>query len=499
MKIFKSVDFLIIIVVLLLFLSGFSIYAINRDINSSFYIQNVKFTISEDKGKIDFYISVEKGNIELNEVIVDDISVDDWSTDKIQIGQGEKAHIILNYNWTMNKDYSIGIETTDGRQSEIDVRAPEIEPTSNLVLSDVNVSSSLSFLSAKAPFKFDGQGVDSIHMLLFTYLSFEESNRPIYLFYDQNYLSPESVRRSDAIINYFNRYNLTVNKLYFDDLMELSKFSKALLIIVNPLKDQFGRRLENAMPAPLIDPNGDGYIKNDSKYGRSILYDMMKDEGMVLVTVSSLEPYKRIVYKKGVYVQAKDSLEPFDAHMFFTDASGEESIINGSFTIGKYNPSRISGSLGLSFREGSFGFDRDAMNRYNIQYYDYGDYQLASNGENLNLAIPVFIKVGEGGWLAMGDEEFWLSDEQIAHDLFLIYMQSIWDSRWISHGWYYDSGSAFHSSLSSVMSVEGELETEKIPKGMIGDTLSIRVVGIIYSSDIGKGSIKEMLIKQKLK
>lgn len=251
MRILKTVDVLITILVILLFISGYAIYITNRNVNSSFNIQNVKFITSEDKRGIDFYVLAEKGNVEPNKFLVNDLPLDDWTTDKPLIREGEKAHIILYYNWTMNKDYSIGIETTDGHQSMISARAPEMEPMVNIELSNINVTSNYSFFRAKATFKVDGQSVDSIHMLLFTYLSFERSDRAIYIFYDQNYLSQESIRRSDEIIQYFGRYNLTVNKLYFEDIKELSKFNnKSLLIIVNPLKDRLGRRLENAIPAP---------------------------------------------------------------------------------------------------------------------------------------------------------------------------------------------------------------------------------------------------------
>ena len=115
----------------------------------------------------------------------------------------------------------------------------------------------------------------------------------------------------------------------------------------------------------------------------------------------------------------------------------------------------------------------------------------------MNLTLPVFIRVGEGGWLAMGDEEFWLTDEKFAHDLFSIYMQDIWDSQWIPYGWYWDSGSAFHN-CSGILNTGGTLETEIIPSNIVNEKLVIRIIGIAYSSDLGKGITVEHITEKQI-
>jgi len=365
----------------------------------------------------------------------------------------------------MGKVYVIKLVTIDDQSTELTTRAPEITPTFNLEIKETNITLNSKHLKVKVTYKAESNGTDTLHILLFTYLSYEKKNRTLYIFYDPEYMTAESIKRADTIIQYFKTYNVTINKIDYRTLEGLSKETpeRIILIIVNPLKDGHGRRLENSLPAPIIDPDRDGYIKDDSKYGKSFIYDWMEDKGLILVTIGSLQPHKKILYDNGAYTPAKDSYDSFDAHLIFTEASGKESIIKGRFTIGSYTPVRISGTLGLSYRDASFGFDKDAIERYNLQYYAYGDYKLPYENGTLNLTLPIFLRTGEGGWLAMGDGEYWLSDERLAHDLFLIYLQAVWDSKWIPYGWYWDSGGVFNS-YHGIIRIENSLKTESIPR-----------------------------------
>jgi hypothetical protein len=499
MRFCRSSDFVILIVVSLLFTSGFAIYAVNRPVSPSFYIDNVSFKLSEVGDYIGFRVRAQRGSIEIKQLFVNNNTAYNWTADKRMVREGEEARCVVEYRWMTGEYYVLKLVTTDDRSAELQARAPQIAPSLSVEVKDMNVTLSSGFLKVKAAYRANGNVTDTLHMLLFTYLSFERSNRTVYIFYEPRYMTDESVKRADAIIKYFGKYNVTVNKVGYSGLQELSRrLPRIVLILVDPLKDGHGRRLENAAPAPLIDPNLDGYIKDDSRYGRSFLYDWMSDKGLILVTVGSLQPYKRTLYEDGGYAYAKDSLEPFDAHLFLTAASGKESIINGSFMLGNYTPVRISGALGLSYREASFGFDKDALERYGLEYYAYGDYKLPYGQGSRNLTLPIFIRVGVGGWLAMGDEEFWLSDEQLAHDLFLIYVQAVWDSKWIPYGWYWDSGSVFHANPYGVIRTEGRLETDLIPARLIGGKVVVRVVGVAYSSDLDGGFLIEHVEERSL-
>ena len=496
MRAFKSFDSLLIITVLILFSLGFILYLINRPPSPSFYISDLTFTTNTTGRSIRFSIKVEKGTVEIKEVFINNQTVSDWSIDKRVIREGETANCTVAYRWRMGAAYLIKIVTTDDMVAEYEAKAPEIPPSIKLDVKSVETTLRQDSLKVKANYEFEGDGVDYVHLLLFTYSSFEKPRRPILTFYDRDYMCDESLKRADAIIDYFSKCNVTIDKVNYDELKDLSRSKpRVILILVDPLKDAHGRRLRNSLPAPLIDPDGDGYIRDDSKYGKSLIYDWMKDKGLILVTVGTLQPHKRILYQDGVFTRTKDSPKPFDVHRFLTDATGERGIINGSFIPSRYTPVRISGTLGLSFRDTTLGFDKNAIENYGLHYYGYGDYETSYDHINLNLTLPVYIEVGEGGWLAMGDEEYWLSDEDLARELFLIWTQAIWDSEWIPYGWYWDSGCAFHTGRYGILKAEGTLETEFIPRNIVGGKITVRIVALAYSSELGKTLLIERTIE----
>jgi hypothetical protein len=215
---------------------------------------------------------------------------------------------------------------------------------------------------------------------------------------------------------------------------------------------------------------------------------------MILVTIGSLQPHKRILYSNGEYSFSLDTSQMMDTHLFLTNASGSEPIIKGGYTIGAYSPLRISGTLGLPYLDESYGFDKDAMERYNLKYYTYGAYQLSQQNENINLNLPIYIKVGKGGWLAMNNRGYWLTDEELAHSLFLITIQEIWNSEWIPYGWYWDNGGNF-STHNGLINFNGSIETEFIPSDIVVDKISLRVVAIARSADLKKGVIVENIME----
>lgn len=448
--------------------------------------------------KIEFSLRVREGSIELKQFFVNNLTVYRWYAEKRIVREGEETSCLLEFPWKIGEEHSIRLVTVDDHVFEVFVRAPEAEPRFDLEVKNLMISHIPGSRKVDLTYEAEGIGLDSLHLILFTYRSFEKDKRPIYIFYDPRYLAEEGLKRAEAIIRFFRSFNTTVETVDYRGLETLSRdMPKAILVLVNPLRDGSGRKLMDAAPAPLVDPNGNGYIRDDSRYGRSHIYDWMMDQGLIMVTVGSHQPYKRILYEDGFYRLARDAFEAFDAHLFLTSASGSESIIKGAGFLGDYSPIRISGSLGLSYREEAYGFDKDALERYGLSYYAYGEYKLPHRGGLLTLFLPVFIRVGSGGWLAMGDRDFWLSDEQLSHDLHLILLHSVWDSEWVPYGWYWDSGAGFHRG-GGLIRASGRLETEEIPLNIVGERLYIRVLGIAYSDDLKRGIIVEKLLEYRL-
>ncbi len=486
----KSPNILVVFFIVLLFTSGFLIYALNKTVTPSFYLDQASFKSSDVGRSIELYVKVREGDVELSQFFVDDNPVG-WIADKPIIHEGESSHCTLKFRWKAGEHYTIKVVTTDGKSADFIVQAPLITPIFRLELRNVKATVKNERIEVEANYWVLSNGTDSTHVLLFTYLYFNPSKRPVYIFYDPNYMPTEGLRRAETIISLFKIYNISIEKADYNALQEFSrKKPKIILILINPLKDYKGKLLKDAAPASLLDLNENGLIRDDSKYGKSLLYDWMKDDGLIFVTIGSLQPYKRLVYSSGAYSYTKDSKEPFDAHFFLTDASGERSIINGSWVLGNYTPTRVSCSLGIAFREAAFGFDKDSMEKYGLQYYAYGDYNLPFKGTVLNLTLPVFIRVGSGGWLALEDGENWLDNEELAHDLLMMFLHEVWDSIWVPYGWYWDNGAIFYANYN-VISLNGSAETEFMPLKILTNKLFIRLVGVAYSSDVGSGTLLE--------
>lgn len=481
-----------------------TIYIIRRPSTPLFSVRNISFRLGEDKRSIEFTVSVERGCVKLKDLFVNEAIVPEWEASKHTACEGEEIRCFFYYDWKMDKDYRIKLTTTEGQHAVLTGKSPKFEPSLNLTVRDVNITAQNSdFIQIKTKFEVYGRGVDSLKVLLFAYKSFNDSSRNTYIFYDPDYMAEESIRRADAIISYFNIYGLPIYKLDYQAIEALLRWGtptakRCNLIIVNPLKDSLDRRIFNALPAPLLDPNGNGFLRDDSRYGKSFVYDLMKDEGLTLITVGSLQPHKKILYKDGAYIWARDSLEPFDVHFFLTNASNKETIVkNLASSPIDYSPVRISCTLGISHLEASMWFDKDAMEKHRLEYYAYGDYK-PRYGNPLNLAQPVFIRVGKGGWLAIGDEGLWLNDEQLAHNLFMVCLQAVWNSKWIPYGWYWDNCCAFYIRRG-LLKVEDCLETELIPLNIINGRVLLRIIGVAYSSDLNTGIIVERTMEKTIR
>lgn len=494
-----STDFLIILSISILFVAGFTIYIANRPSPPTIRVYDVSFKFEAGGRYIEFYVEAVKGYVELKQLFINGEAIRSWRVDSRLIAEGSNVRCVVDYPWRMGEIYTIKLTTIDDSFIEVKASPPVIEPSLKLELGNVTILYRSSYLKVRVRCILESNGTTSLQPILFVYQSFNHSSRSIYIFYDQRFMTKDSLRRTEAIARYMRSYNITVYMADYDTLRLLSSFKpRIILVVVEPMKDSRGRAIYDALPAPLIDPNLNGYIRDDSVYGRSLLYDWMHDHGLILVTVGSITPYKRIVYIDGSYRYALDSYSLFDLHEILIGVSGSEPIVNGRMFIGDYSPTRVSCTLGLSYRESRFALDKDAMDRYGLRYYAYGDYKLKSASGILNLTLPVFVEVGRGGWIAISDDSYWFTDEEIAHDLFMMLLHRVWDSGWIPYGWYWDSGTTFHT-YNGFIRVEDTLETEWIPLNIVEDTLIVRIIAVAYCEDPTLGIIQDRIIELKLR
>lgn len=497
----RVLDLVVMFIIVILFLSGLAIYLISGHIYphvAHLELKEISFEMGERYRSIVLTLSVKEGFVEIKQVFINDSVIHEWQADKKIVWKGGESRITLVYPWVMRETYTVKIITADDHVIEFQVKAPEEKPLLFMKINNVSVIGDENNVRIKVEITAEGRGISSFQALLFTYLSFNQTDRRIYVFCDERYMAGESLRRAKEIADLLSSYNFSVIKADYRMLEELARSRpKCVLIIVNPFRDFSGRRIEDALPAPLIDPDGNGFIRDNSKYKKSLLYDWMKDDGLIFVTIGSIEPYKRIIYEDGSYKYARDSFDLLDAHLLLTDASGVESILGGNMFIGDYSPTRITGSLGLHYRESRLAFNKNSLENYGLSYYGYGDYKVSAENVVLNLTLPVFIRVGNGGWLSLGDEEDWLKPEEIAHDVLMLMVHSIWDSNWIPYGWYWDSGTIYHQS-GGIITIKGSIETELIPKRILGDRVVIRLVGLAFSEDLKSGVIVEEIFEYNM-
>jgi hypothetical protein len=482
----KNLDLIILIIVFSIFSSTLVIMVLKAPISPIFHIQNISFNLNENSRSIELDILNKRGKLEIKKIIINNHELNNFTVKNITLSDNEKFNCKINYHWKMNELYVIEVISRSGAISNKTI-SPSIEPNIDLNINQINTEVQDDFIKFNVNYNLSSTGTDTIKTILFSYKSYNISDREIYLFYDELFMSDESIDKANTIIMYFNQYNVNISKINYKSLDEISKLRpKIMLIFINPLKNVKNQTVDNSIISPLIDYDEDGFVKNNSIYNKSTLYDWMMDDGLIFISIGSVKTYSNILSKNREIYSLKDYNNSLNKNMFLPISSPGEKIINSNFHLSEYFPSRISKTLGLSKRIEPFGYDKNIIEKNGIDYYAYCDYKVYLNEGILNLTLPVFIPVGEGGWLDLGDEEHIMDKEQIAHDLLMLYFHSIWDSEWIPYGWYWDSGSSVYSSTGKI-NINGNINSENIPSNIINDKLCLKIITYAYNNDLNKG------------
>jgi hypothetical protein len=482
----KNLDLIILIMVFSIFSSTLVIMVIKAPISPIFHIHDISFNLDENSRSIELDILNKRGKLEIKKIIINNYELSNFTIKNVTLLDSEKFNCKINYHWKMNELYVIEVISKSGAVSNKTI-SPSIEPKIDIKINQINTEVQDDFIKFNVNYNLSSTGTDMIKTILFSYNSYNISDREIYLFYDELFMGDESIDKANTIIMYFNQYDLNITKIDYDRLDEISKLRpKIILIFINPLKNENNQTVDNAIISPLIDYDEDGFVKNNSIYNKSILYDWMMDDGLVFISIGSVKPYSNILSQNREIYSLKDSNNSLNKSIFLPISSAEGNIINSNFHLSEYFPSRISKTLELSRRTESFGYDKNIIEKNGIDYYAYCDYKLYLNDNILNLTLPVFIPVGEGGWLDLGDEEHIMDKEHIAHDLFMLYFHSIWDSEWIPYGWYWDSGSSVYNSTGKI-NINGNLNSENVPSNIINGKVCLKIITFAYNQDLSKG------------
>ncbi|MHC1624523.1 MAG: hypothetical protein ACXQS2_00725, partial [Methermicoccaceae archaeon] len=224
-----------------------------------------------------------------------------------------------------------------------------------------------------------------------------------------------------------------------------------ILVIRQPLLSGNGTYVYDVMPSIISDRNKNGYIRDDSNRKKSYLYDWMSG-GMVLITPESTQPNWRILYDDGNVSETKDKKAWNDASTMLTDST--KAVQFGRGSAGAPQPKlNIEKTLGLGTWLGKWGFDSEGLDSEGLSYYPYGHFRMVLEGSTHDTYLPAFIRVGQGGWLAISD--ITLSEEKKENgrelDIAKMIMHEPWNTWWLQNGWVYDSAKVSYPVLGGAV------------------------------------------------
>ncbi len=428
------------------------------------------------------------GEVNIADIYVNQIKIVTYIPNPSHLEPNESANITIMYPWLQESKYTVTITTTQKTKTESTIKTQSISPTASLNITSV-INEVLypdqPILNMKFNYNISSYGFSSVYTRFFLYGVYQnEIERSIYLFYDQYTIPKETLQSAEIFYNLMFNLGMNITKINWNQLSDLvdSKPQNAILILFNPLMNASGISFNDAIPSCLIDPNEDGYIKAHSAYQKSLIYDWEKDHGLVFISVGSNQaPSKWIIAKNGTAYKSKD--EDY-SDQFFADTPGAFRGWGPNTMI----PTRIGQTLGLRNWNSDYYLDTAILNS-SIGENNYYVYGLA---ENTSWANPVYIRVGDGGWLQCSNGSK-LDDKTIAEDLAMIILHAPWNGEWFGpNSWNYDSGFKIYKPNGGILE-----KVDQISTGWIGSILpsnfSLRTIIKLDNSESEKYVLEEKL------
>jgi hypothetical protein len=435
-------------------------------------MENIQTELQMDGRYINFEVKATGDySIDITKVYMDNTECV-FNGERNHLEPGTSTNISIQYPWTSNQTYLLRVETKQGSYDEEIFETPEIKSLMNFTLTDITQDKSHSGTELTVSYSINITGFSYVNTALFLHKSYNQTNREIYIFYDQRYIPKSTIQKIDEFLSITKDLEMNVKKVTWEALAGLVESKpRAILILFNPLKTENGDVYYNSAPSCLLDPGEDGFIRNGSVYNKSIVYDWQKDHGLVFISVGSNQaPSEWIIAQNGT------AYEPLDKDLsdkFFIDTQGAFRGM-GFNTI---TPTRIGQTLSLHAWFGSWRLDTSILEEaVGIDnYYAYGF--LA----NTNLSQPCYVKVDEGGWLHCG-EGLTLDDGGIMRDLAMILRHAPWNGAWLGpNAWNYDSGSNYYPTNGGILNIEDEISTGWIPDEA-GNSFVLRILLLAYDS-----------------
>jgi len=413
-------------------------------------VPSSNFEISFGIDSMGRFISLDFDTLEIKESDITDLKIND---NKAKPWYLEDNTLTMYYDWQINKEYNLNLIFNNGS-----VNIPGIVNTG---ASFIDFKYGLE--GNKLIFDINKQYIVDLNLNALYYRN-KKSNKPLYLFYDRNYLSDIALKKSDLLLNKAKLYGLnmtTINLVEFTNL----KNHEIVLIYLNPLKnidssDGEEKVIYHALPSMLFDLDEDGYTTEESKYGKSLLFDLMKDKGTVFISADSTQPNTNIVFKDGSSSKNYDKKKVLDSVNQLSDLNDVTQLSHYSSGRIKYTP-KISQSLELLNDYAFSGVDLEIKNSA-TSYYPYNyRYFLKDDEEHVNI-VPIYLSVGSGGLMFIGDYSNARKldlDEQV-ENLFKLIVHGIWDYEWSVDDWERDS--EIYHEIPKEIEIDGEFNYIKL-------------------------------------
>jgi len=403
----------------MMIIAAFAALSVSKvDHSVQLILQDAQFFLSEDGRQLELtLLNVGEERIQLNQINIDQQPHLTWSADRLSLDPNHASTIYIRNSFLPEKLHQMTIEINQGHQVQFEFSTPVIEK--KLELSNIDIST----MDAKLEMQFhlNSVGYDNLTFLAEPFYSYQSESMPIYVFEDE-VLSDRSKKFLSALKQWLQRLvpQLNVEIVNRNQLQALAQTQAPMvLIMMTSLVGEAGIT-EDTLPVALLqNPQA-------SQTGIEHLKQWL-EKGLILITPISTHPLRNVLLNDG-RVQSLATVPPGVA---FTGK------LNTWWSVSARPTQMSSASVALlqGRYQGQYGGIRELVEDAQMLY----GYQELSNrftkgpkeviDQDLHLYNPFFLRVGQGGWLAMSSTPPQV--DVLVRDLGMILLHSPWRGQWL--------------------------------------------------------------------
>lgn len=352
----------------------------------------------------------------LERVTLDGVPLLTWSADEATLEPGAVTWLRILHPFLAGRRYRVGLGGTGETDVSLEFLLPDVPKT--LEFSKLNALEEASEGLAVAV-AWRAIGFYETGYLVEPYVDDGRPQRPIYLFADPRFLSPEALRLVDALRQQLLRLqpSLGVAELDWDALVGLGRRQPAAVVVLpTPLRDALGQDVVG-LPEALLAQRAGGD-------GLAALRDWIR-KGLVLITPLTTQPTQALVSSDGASrpLPANNPsvslLGAFETWWSVTAAPTARTGAGQILLQGRYRGNYGAVRELVSDPQALYGYV-ESENRFSE-----GPPQVV--GRLLHMYNPFLLFAGDGGWMAFSDKP--PPPQTQAQDLIKVLLQQPWSGR----------------------------------------------------------------------